>query len=618
VFDTAASYPMFIITMTKTRESPMGPQQLMDAGCDATRIKALGFAGSDVRASGATVQDMRTAGWPLADLKAAGFDAGAFIAGGFSVSVLKGAGFTALQLKDAGCTVQQLKAAHFGCEELKAAGYDLSLLTAGGYSVSELNGAGFTALQLKAEGLSAQQLYAGEFSKMDLQDAGFHLADLYSIISVQIAAPHALARAKAYYSDIEFAMQLCGEFAAAESSNPALSAPLAEAHQMLERIVVHNALLQSSPPVCAAQLSKAAAFPHVSPPSACFCLQPQMTIPFNACSVVDLAHELQLAARDASDSALSVDVVARIMPCLFDHAHTKAVLKQHPRVGGGSGLVCSAAAESKQAWCSMLRDLFGNFLGAGISVNYAAQLRVYLVVKQCAKLGRVRLPQVASPVAVFPFNVRSDGGFERQCACTQWQGKFQAKTEDGECCAVNSVCAKMRCGSLESLRLLDYQQNKQWPDRQPAWPLHEALVRFDLPLQRLTQQLAVSSAWATHFHVLRGKRLYYSDGNKGLADSHEGALAFVRSNPAPDGRYCIDLKGAHARCVTAGFAVHVCNTHAQAAVSRAAVHPSTGRRSRSRSSSLQGMRCISMRALVCTHVTRHLAGCKGRVPCCRR
>jgi len=155
-------------------------------------------------------------------------------------------------------------------------------------------------------------------------------------------------------------------------------------------------------------------------------------------------------------------------------------------------------------------------------------------------------------------------------------------------------------------------------ERQPAWPLHEALLRFDLPLQRLTTHFLLAKKWKSRFHVLRGRRLYYSDGKKGLADSHEGALAFVRSNPAPDGHYCIDLKGAHARCVTAGFAVHVCDTHAQAAVSRAAAHPSTGRRSRSRSSSLQGMRCISMRALVCTHVTRHLAGCKGRVPCCRR
>jgi hypothetical protein len=138
-------------------------------------------------------------------------------------------------------------------------------------------------------------------------------------------------------------------------------------------------------------------------PSACRCLspasQPQMTKPFAHCSLADLAHELQLAtARDASGSALSADVVARITPCLLDHTRTELVLLRHPRVCafGRSGLVCSDAAGSKQAWCSMLRDLF---ISAGVSVSDAAQLRVYLVVKQCAKLGRVRLPQPASPFA---------------------------------------------------------------------------------------------------------------------------------------------------------------------------------------------------------------------------
>jgi TPR repeat protein len=113
-----------------------------------------------------------------------------------------------------------------------------------------------------------------------------------------------------------------------------------------------------------------------------------MKKPFAHCSLADFVHELQLVARDASGSALSADVVARIMPCLLNHMHTQSVLEQHPLVTGGSGLVCSSAAGSKQAWCSMLRDLF---LCCSVSVSNAARLRVYLVVKQCAKLGRVRL-----------------------------------------------------------------------------------------------------------------------------------------------------------------------------------------------------------------------------------
>ncbi len=148
-----------------------------------------------------------------------------------------------------------------------------------------------------------------------------------------------------------------------------------------------------------------------------------MTIPFNTCSLADLEHELQLAARDAIGSALSTDVVARVTPCLLDHARTKVVLQRHPRVGGSSGLVCSAAADSKQAWCSMQRDLF---LGAGVRVSDAAQLRIYLVVKQCAKLGRVRLHQVLSPIAVVAGQVSGDEGGRRLL-----RGEFRVLENEG-------------------------------------------------------------------------------------------------------------------------------------------------------------------------------------------
>ena len=127
-----------------------------------------------------------------------------------------------------------------------------------------------------------------------------------------------------------------------------------------------------------------------------------MTIPFHKCCLADLAQEMRLAARDARGSALSADDVARITPCLLDYARVKAVLQRHPCVGGSSWLVCTGAADSKQAWCGMLRDLF---LSAGVSVSDAARLRVYLVVKECAKRGRVCLPHHASSVAVVHFNM---------------------------------------------------------------------------------------------------------------------------------------------------------------------------------------------------------------------
>jgi hypothetical protein len=81
---------------------------------------------------------------------------------------------------------------------------------------------------------------------------------------------------------------------------------------------------------------------------------------------------------------------------------------------------------------------------------------------------------------------------------------------------------------------------------QPGWPRHEALLRFDLPLQRLTTHLLVFKKWFPRNMSLRGSRLYYSGGNNGHLDTAAGTLAFMRSNPAPDGRYCVDLQGMRA------------------------------------------------------------------------
>jgi hypothetical protein len=94
-------------------------------------------------------------------------------------------------------------------------------------------------------------------------------------------------------------------------------------------------------------------------------------------------------------------------------------------------------------------------------------------------------------------------------------------------------------------------------NRQPAWPRHQELLRFELPLQRLTRHLLVTMKWFPRFFVLRGQRLYYSDGDNGHADSKEGTLSFVRSDPAPDGRYCVNLNGSFNPCPS-----NTCRGHA--------------------------------------------------------
>jgi hypothetical protein len=173
VFETQNSFPMFIMTLTKTRASPYGPQQMMDAGCNVNRMKMLGVTASDVRVLGHTVQQMRGAGWALSEMKDAGFDAGLLLGGGCSASELRSAGFTALQLKDAGCSCRQLKDTRFSASELKAASFDLASLIAGGHDASELKSAAFTASDVRALGHTVQQMRGAGWALSEMKDAGF-------------------------------------------------------------------------------------------------------------------------------------------------------------------------------------------------------------------------------------------------------------------------------------------------------------------------------------------------------------------------------------------------------------------------------------------------------------
>ncbi len=83
--------------------------------------------------------------------------------------------------------------------------------------------------------------------------------------------------------------------------------------------------------------------------------------------------------------------------------------------------------------------------------------------------------------------------------------------------------------------------------RPPCWPRHASLIRFDLPLLRFTTHFAFSKKWFPRNFSLRGSRLYYCDGKFGYPDTAEGTLAFVQSNPHPDGRYCVDVQGKEAK-----------------------------------------------------------------------
>jgi hypothetical protein len=169
--------------------------------------------------------------------------------------------------------------------------------------------------------------------------------------------------------------------------------------------------------------------------------------------------------------------------------------------------------------------------------------------------------------------------------------------------------------------IVDHNTLLQSPtsERQPAWPRHKTLQRFDLPLQRLTTHLLVSKKWFPRNMSLRGSRLYYSDGNNGHPDTAAGTLAYMQSNPAPDGRYCLDLKGASACCVTSAFCC-ASQTFLDAGCSVASCSAAVDGQAFAFEIKFpaRGPKVRAWFFSLCARITLCAAGCKGRVPGCLR
>ena len=56
LFENFSSYPLFILTLTKKRDSPMRVPQLLKTGCSASRIKSLGFSTLQLKDAGCTAR----------------------------------------------------------------------------------------------------------------------------------------------------------------------------------------------------------------------------------------------------------------------------------------------------------------------------------------------------------------------------------------------------------------------------------------------------------------------------------------------------------------------------------------------------------------------------------
>jgi TPR repeat protein len=91
--------------------------------------------------------------------------------------------------------------------------------------------------------------------------------------------------------------------------------------------------------------------------------------------------------------ALDSSTAQLVLPSLHDAQLTVAVLQRQPLVRAAGALVCTGSAESKRAWCSMLRDLFR---ASGAHVSDAVCVDIYLVCEACARRGHVQLSARAS------------------------------------------------------------------------------------------------------------------------------------------------------------------------------------------------------------------------------
>jgi serine/threonine protein kinase len=168
VFDAAASYPMFIVTLTKTRDSPFGFQELIGSECDVHTIKSLGYTASQVMALGKSVPELLAQGWPALDLKNAGINAQSLLAGGYSAGDLKKACFTASEMKNCGCNLQQLKTAGYSPRELKDAGFESVVASGHNINIADLRAAGCSYEELVAGGCTDDQMIVGGFCSWEL------------------------------------------------------------------------------------------------------------------------------------------------------------------------------------------------------------------------------------------------------------------------------------------------------------------------------------------------------------------------------------------------------------------------------------------------------------------
>jgi small-conductance mechanosensitive channel len=344
-----------------------------------------------------------------------------------------------------------------------------------------------------------------------------------ALAALKSAVSDAAAVSIAYYDDIDFAAQLCDEAAIQHGTNYAVSVPLQEAFIALQGIAA------SRPPSMPSKVSVTSALADAES-----LLQADPGLKAARQKMKDACDkEAQRLRDDVSRAQQECQSIATKLQADEGDARSSAendtrLLEQ--QLGVDAVQIDRMKDEESRALAA--KDFKGAQDANARAKAYVAECsqRLQSATSQ-RKLGLAQQLQQLRNVARDAAAAGQQAVEAKQSILHSTVAKHQNQLRDFD------------ASSAALASLID--RAHKLLGRQPAWPQHDALLRFDLQLQRLTTHMMFSKKWFPRYFCMRGRHLYYSDGKNGYPDTQEGTLAFTQSNPAPDGRYCLDLRGMH-------------------------------------------------------------------------
>jgi hypothetical protein len=364
-----------------------------------------------------------------------------------------------------------------------------------------------------------------------------------ALSALKSAVSDSAAAAIAYYDDIEFAAQLCSDAATQHGANYAISVPLQEACISLKRIIASKPLSMPSKITLSSALADAESTLHADP-----------GLKAARQKIQDAGHKQELELRSTlsrDEQQLNNDLSRAEKECQnisvkvqADEYNARSSAANDVRLLGQQlGVNVQRINQMKD---EETRALAAQDFKSAQDIN--SRLRAYIA--ECSQSVQLATSNREVELEQHLLQLRTvarDASAAAQQRVVDKRSSLEAAAADHRNQLQQLQAATARhlqdCDSSNASLSALIARARELLGRQPAWPVHEELLCFDLPLNRLTTHFFVTKKWFPRYFCMRGCRLYYADGSNGYPDNREGTLEFLRSKPAPDGRYCVDLQG---------------------------------------------------------------------------